>query len=179
MLDDIGPTMAQKDLHNSLRAIASNARKMDGIIDELLLLAGLRQIGHTDLGPLDMGAVVDGALRRLADVIKEHQADIARPDAWPTALGYGPWVEEVWVKFIGDAIAHGAKPPQIELGATVDEEVGVRFWVRDNGPSMTVERQDGLGMVVVRRIMERLGRDVSLESAGDEGNILSFTLRAA
>jgi hypothetical protein len=34
-------------------------------------------------------------------------------------------------------------------------------------------------MIVVRRIMERLGRDVSLESAGDEGNILSFTLRAA
>jgi two-component system sensor histidine kinase/response regulator len=179
MLDDIGPMMAQKDLRNSLRAIASNARKMDGIIDELLLLAGLRQVGHTDLGPLDMGAVVDGALRRLADVIEEHQADIVRPDTWPTALGYGPWVEEVWVKFIGDAIAHGAKPPQIELGATADEEGDVRFWVRDNGPSMTIERQDGVGMVVVRRIMEKLGRDVSLESAGDEGNILSFTLRAA
>jgi two-component system sensor histidine kinase/response regulator len=179
MLDDIGPTMAEKDLHDSLRTIASNARKMDGIIDELLFLAGLRQVGHTDLGPLDMDAVVDGALGRLADLIEEHQADIIRPDTWPTALGYGPWVEEVWVKFIGDAIAHGAKPPQIELGATADEEGDLRFWVRDNGPSMTVERQRGVGMVVVRRIIEKLGRDFSLESAGEEGNILSFTLRAA
>jgi two-component system sensor histidine kinase/response regulator len=138
MLDDIGPTMAEKDLQDSLRTIASNARKMDGIIDELLFLAGLRQVGHTDLGPLDMDAAVEGVMGRLVDLIEEHQADIVWSDTWPTALGYGPWVEEVWVKFIGDAISHGAKPPRIELGATADEEGGVRSWVRDNAKPILV-----------------------------------------
>ena len=179
MLDTMCTTMSEEDLKASVRTISSNARKMDGIIDELLLLARLRQVEQVDIKPLDMAPIVDAALRRLSGLIEERQADVILPASWPTVLGYGPWVEEVWVKFVHTAIEHGAQPPRVELGATIEADGSVCFWVRDNAPDPASEAERGLGLVVVRRIMEKLGRVVSVESAGDQGNIFSFTLREA
>jgi two-component system sensor histidine kinase/response regulator len=179
MLVTMGTTMSEEDLKRSVRAVSANARKMDRIIDELLLLARLRQVEQVDIKPLDMASIVDAALRRLSGFVEEHQADLVLPASWPTALGYGPWIEEVWVKFVRTAIERGAQPPRVELGATTEADGSVRFWVRDNAPAPASEAERGLGLVVVRRIMEKLGRVVSVESAGDQGNIFSFTLREA
>lgn len=192
MLEKIHATLSDEELRESLRTIVSNGRKMDKIIDELLFLAGVRQAERVDIKPLDMAAIVNAALQRLADVIKEHQADIILPASWPTALGYGPWVEEVWTKYISNAIEHGGQPPRVELGATTEADDIVRFWVRDNGPGLTTEEQArlltpsehtaqgrGLGLVIVRRIMEKLGRKASVESTGGRGSVFSFTLRGA
>ncbi len=196
MLEKIHATLSDEELRESLRTIVSNGRKMDKIIDELLFLAGVRQAERVDIKPLDMAAIANAALQRLANTIKEHQADIILPASWPTALGYGPWVEEVWTKYISNAIEYGGQPPRVELGATTEADGVVRFWVRDNGPGLTTEEQArllipsgqyaqtpaqgrGLGLVIVRRIMEKLGRKASVESTGGRGSVFSFTLRGA
>jgi signal transduction histidine kinase len=139
-----------------------------------------------------MATIVNTVLKRLNDVIKEHQADIILPDNWPVALGYSPWVEEVWANYVSNAIEYGGSPPRVELGATPEEDDTIRFWVRDNGPGLAFDEQveslapsgqraqeRGLGLVVVRRIMEKLGRKASVESTEGQGNIYSFTLRGA
>jgi signal transduction histidine kinase len=71
----------------------------------------------------------------------------------------------------------------------------VRFWVRDNGGGLTPSEQErlftpftrlrqvgtkghGLGLSVVRRIVEKLGGEVSLASAVGKGSVFSFTLRS-
>lgn len=190
MLKDLHATLADEALEESLDAIASNGRKMDKIIDELLLLAGLRQVEQVDIKPLDMATIVNKALKRSKDKIKEHQADVILPDSWPMAMGHSPWVEEVWASYISSAIESGGRPPRVELGATPEEDGTIRFWVRDNGPGLAFDGQvqplapsgqraqeRGLGLVVVRRIMEKLGRKASVESTEDQGNIYSFTLR--
>lgn len=188
MLKSIHTTLPAESLEESLNAIASNGRKMDKIIDELLLLAGLRQVEHVDIKPLDMAAIINKALSRLKDTIEEHQADIIQPDDWPAALGHGPWVEEVWTNYISSAIESGGRPPRIELGATPEEDGTIRFWVRDNSPGQSSDEQvqpltpsgqrtQERGLMVVRRIMDKLGRKASVESTEDEGNIYSFTLR--
>jgi len=195
MLEKLHRTLADEEVEELLRTIARNGRKMDRIIDELTLLARLRQVERVDIAPLNMAAIVDKALRRLADTIEEHQADVVVPDNWPVALGYGPWVEEVWVNAIRQAIEYGGRPPRVEIGATVETDGGVRFWVWDNGPGLGPEgrtgpltpsgqyggtgRGRGLGQVIVRRIMEKLGRRASIESAEDGGSVFSFTLRGA
>jgi signal transduction histidine kinase len=118
-----------------------------------------------------MAAITAEALERLADMIAEYQAEITIPEAWPLALGYGPWVEEVWTNYISNGLKYGGDPPQIELGATIPEELGdqVRFWVRDNGAGLLPEDQarlftpfaqihrarakgHGLGLSIVQRI---------------------------
>jgi len=73
----------------------------------------------------------------------------------------------------------------------------VRFWIRDNGPGLTPEEQarlftpftrfapkggrgrakgHGLGLSIVRRIMEKLGGQVGVESKVGQGSVFSFTL---
>ena len=77
------------------------------------------------------------------------------------ALGYGPWIEEVWDNYISNAIKYGGRvdegiPPRIELGAdqkSFDNPSGltmVRFWVRDNGPGIPSDDQSRLFTPFVR-----------------------------
>ena len=200
VLEEDRAALPEEDLCRYLRMIAQSGRKMSNIIDELLLLASVRKIEEVGTGPLDMASIVAEAQGRLADLIKERQAEIVLAEAWPVALGYGPWVEEVWVNYLSNAIKHGGHPPRVELGATVTSPLAggteggeVRFWVRDNGPGLTPEEQarlftpftqldqvrakgHGLGLSIVRRIVEKLGGRVGVESQVGQGSVFTFTL---
>jgi signal transduction histidine kinase/DNA-binding response OmpR family regulator len=177
-----------------LQAIARNGRKMGNIIEELLLLAEIRT-KEVQAEPLDMAVAVAEARQRLAYMIEEYQADIAWPDDWPMAAGHAPWVEEVWVNYLSNGIKYGGQPPRLELGAEVQEDGFVRFWVRDNGPGVSPEDQTrlftpftqldrvratghGLGLSIVRRIVEKLGGRVGMESELGQGSLFYFTLSA-
>lgn len=184
-----------------LDIIHQNSRKMSNIIDELLLLASVRKMEEVKLGPLDMAAIVPSALERLSGMIADYQAEITAPDAaaWPAALGYGPWVEEIWVNYISNAIKYGgdaSTPPRVEVGATLQADGRVRFWVRDNGRGLTPDEQarlftqftrlhqikaegHGLGLSIVRRIADKLGGEVGVESEIGRGSVFYFTLPAA
>jgi signal transduction histidine kinase/DNA-binding response OmpR family regulator len=180
------------ELERYLRAMARNGRKMSRIIDELLLLASVRKM-DIDPQPLDMGSIVAEATSRLADLIEEHQAEITLPETWPAALGYGPWVEEMWINYISNAIKYGGSPPHVELGAIAQPNGKVQFYVHDNGPGLTPEAQArlfkpftrldqvrtkgfGLGLSIVRRIAEKLGGRVGVESKVGQGSVFTFTL---
>jgi signal transduction histidine kinase len=179
-----------------LESIRRNGRKTANIIEELLVLASVRQ-REVRAMPLDMGAIVAEAQQRLADMIAESKAEIITPTEWATALGYAPWIEEVWVNYLSNAIKYGGQPPQLVLGATVQPNHKVRFWVKDNGPGLTPEDQarlfkpftrlsqvraqgHGLGLSIVHRIVKKLNGDVGIESEGipGKGSAFSFTLPA-
>lgn len=172
-----------------------NARRMNDIIEELLLLARVpRQL--IEVMPLDMAAIVAAAQQRLAHAIRESECLIITPAKWPVALGYAPWVEEVWANYLSNAIQYGGRPPRVVLGATEQEDGMIRFWVRDNGSGLSSEAQaqlfapfsrssqahgksHGLGLAIVRRIVEKLGGQVGVESEIGRGSTFSFTLPSA
>jgi signal transduction histidine kinase len=189
-------TIEHQVLVEYLNMVAQEGRKMSNIIDELLLLAGVRKWEEVDLGPLDMSRIVAEAQARLAYLIRENKAEIVLPGSWPTAAGYGPWIEEVWINYLSNAIKYGGQPPRVELGAMEQADGTVRFWVRDNGQGLTTIEQErlftpftrldrvrakghGLGLSIVRRIMDRLGGEVSIESRVGRGSVFSFTLPRA
>jgi PAS domain S-box-containing protein len=197
MLLDSRHALSEEDLHNSLQSLLSSGRKMNAIIEELMLLAGLRE-QEVVPKPIEMGQLIDETLDRLTLAIKESNADITHPDrsSWPIAIGYAPWIEEVWVNYVSNAIKYGGRPPHIELGATRQADSTVRFWVRDNGNGLTAEEQDrlftpftrlhqarakghGLGLSIVKRIIEKLGGTVGVESEIGAGSTFYFTLPAA
>jgi two-component system sensor histidine kinase/response regulator len=101
-----------------------------------------------------------------------------------------------WKKYISNAIHYGGRPPIVELGADEVKDGMIRFWVRDNGHGLDEESISrlftifnrnshsrptghGLGLSIVKRIVEKLGGSVGVESEGlDEGSLFYFTLPA-
>lgn len=180
-----------------LDTLARGAKRVANIVDELLLLASMRKM-DLRLEPLDMQQLVDEACQRIAHIISESRTEIHLPDAWPRALGYGPWVVEIWANYISNGCKYGGKPPRLELGADLLDDGRVRFWVRDNGEGIPPEGQSrlfvpftrlnqvraeghGLGLSIVRRIVERLGGQVGVESTGapGQGSLFYFILPPA
>jgi PAS domain S-box-containing protein len=176
--------------------LRTTAAKMTEIVESLLLLADTRQ-GDVEMQPLDMHQVVSSVCQRLAPTIQEHGAEIALPDGWPTVLGYEPWVESVWMNYVSNAIKYSGSPVRLQLGSCQEPDGMVRFWIDDNGSGLTIEEQSllftaplrltaarekaghGLGLTIVRRIVERLGGEAGVEDAAPQGSRFWFTLRAA
>ncbi len=173
--------------------ITQTGQKMTNIIDELLLLSSVRKAEEIRTELLEMRAIVAEALDRFEGPILESGAKIVAPEAWPPAVGYGPWIEEVWVNYVSNALKYGGTPPHVELGADPPANGVVRFWCRDNGSGLTETAQaklfaeftrleqtrakgHGLGLSIVRRIVEKLGGSVGVESEAGTGSTFWFTL---
>lgn len=172
------------------------AYDMDAIIEALLLLARVRQVDVL-VEPLAMGQIVADAWERLLPMAEGYGAELFLPPVWPVARGYAPWIVEVWVNYLSNGLKYGGRPPRLQLGARVQEDGMVRFWIQDNGDGLTEEEQGqlfkeftrlfhrveerghGLGLSIVRRILERLGGEVGVESAPGRGSAFYFCLPSA
>lgn len=176
-----------------LGIIAQSSRRMSNIIDELLLLASVRKMEDVPKSALDMAEIVMEAQDRLASLIADYDAEIVVAESWPEAYGYGPWIVEVWVNYISNAIKYGGSPPRLDLGASVVTPGRVRFWVKDNGKGLTNEEQSrlfktfdrlqqasveghGLGLSIVQRIVQRLDGEVGVQSQVGKGSRFFFAL---
>ncbi len=175
-----------------LHYIAQAGRKMSEIIDSLLLLAKVSQ-QEVKQTPLNMAEIITQVQYRLAPFIKQAQGEISLPKTWPVAQGYAPWVEEIWVNYLSNGLKYSGQPPRLELGANVNNNM-IRFWVHDNGPGLSVPDQEklfqpfmrlsqtqmkeghGLGLSIVRRIVEKMGGEVGIESQLGQGCLFYFTL---
>ncbi len=188
--------MPTAETNEELEIIVKNGRKMNNIINELLLLSSVRT---EEVSPqlLRMGAVVEEAISRLSYLIEERGAVITRPtaDAWPVAVAYGPWIEEVWANYISNAIKYGGRPPHVALGAQPRDAGMIEFWVKDDGPGLSEQEQGrlfmpfnrlnqihaeghGLGLSIVQRIINKLGGRVAAVSTPGQGSTFSFFLPA-
>jgi len=192
-LMDTHRDLPDKELKENLAYMAQSGWRMTSIVEELLLLASVRRQQEVELAPLETATLIDDAWQRLASMVNEHDAILKRPDMWPVAWSYDPWVEEVWVNYLSNAIKYGGEPPVIQVGADVLDNGYVRFWVQDNGSGLTQVEQatlfteftrldelktkgHGLGLSIVRRIVERLGGEVGVKSVVGVGSRFYFTL---
>lgn len=187
--------LSPEEIVDSLTSVRRYAYKALNIVEELMLLSGVRKLAVL-ISPITMEQVVSHALARLERLKQERGAEISAPQSWPVALGYGPWVEEVWVNYVSNAIKYGGKPPVIELGSLIRPDGTICFWVQDNGQGLTEEDQRvlfteftrlnqrdgegyGLGLSIARRIVEKLGGEVGINSTPGQGSQFYFTLPPA
>ena len=194
LMKDI-PDLTVEEWREYRLQIKSTAYEMKSIINSLLLFAQVSK-SEAPRGAVHMDRVVANVQARLSYMIKEQQAQLILPEVWPDAVGYGPWIEEVWANFLSNALKYGGRPPRVELGASPRSNGMLRFWTRDNGPGIPPEActclftrgnplshlsrtGDGLGLPIVNSIVEKLGGQVGVESEEGQGSLFFFTLPAA
>ena len=186
-LNDIEP--AQEKIEQAQKLTLESAHT----IDSLLLLASIRQEERIYTETIEMGQIVAQVQERLNFMISEYNAQIQLPREWSIARGYAPWITEVWINYLSNALKYGGKPPTIVLGSDRQDQGIVRFWVRDNGLGLTQTEQSllfheftrlqhnradghGLGLSIAKRIVEKLGGQVGVESQKGQGSLFYFTL---
>lgn len=178
---------------NIFQQIGKMGQSTANIVDALILLAGLFREEPVKLALVDMFDIVTKVVdERLGYLIKQHQAKIKLAEIWPTVPGYEPWLVEIWLNFISNGLKYGGKSPHLELGAMPENRDRIRFWVRDNGQGLTKAeiaelftprdrnevraKGDGMGLSIVRQLVENMGGQVGVESTKGQGSFFYFTL---
>jgi len=179
-----------------LKRIIQQGQKMNNIVNEILLLASIRK-AEVQVSPIpDMSAIVDEALRRITRLVDELEPEIIQPDTWPVALGYAPWIEEVWANYLSNAMKYGGRPPRLEIRASTTANGLVRYGIKDNGKGLSTEEQahlftpftrlhqvqigsHGLGLSIVHRILSKLDGRVGVVSQPGQGSFFYFELPLA
>jgi signal transduction histidine kinase len=179
------------DLGESLGFIQSAIRRMDGLISGLLNVSRIA----TRTNPTEdvhLQAVVEKIIESFRYQLDQQHihATIGR---LPTVRGDAIRLNQVFSNLIDNAIkymGHGASR-SIEIG-THNSNGMPRFFVKDSGPGIPVESQDtvfrlfrrlatgvpgeGLGLTMVRKIVEKHGGRIWIESAPGHGTTFWFTL---
>ncbi len=177
-----------------LEVVRTNARKMSDLIDDLLKLSrsSRHEIRH-DM--LSMRSIVLSAVEEVAGE-RETRAEIDLKLAeLPLAEGDPTLIRQVWINLMSNALKFSARreQPLIEVGGAVDGPFAV-YHVRDNGVGFDPKYVDklfgvfqrlhgvkefegtGIGLALVKRIVERHGGRVWAEGTVGQGATFYFSL---
>jgi PAS domain S-box-containing protein len=171
------------------------AQRMRGLVQELIAYS---RVGATPLHlkPIDCRKVLDEVLGNLKTAIQETGA-IVTWDSLPQVQGDQVQLAQLFQNLLENAIKYrGKEPPRIHFGV-VKKEAGWLFCVRDNGIGISPENASrifqpfvrlhrcaeaagsGLGLSVCKRIVERHGGEIWVESVPGQGASFYFLLGEA
>ena len=185
--EDIADAMTD-DSRKHLAQLRSRVRRMGAIVDGILAFA---RVGQARAQPeaVDLGDLV----RDVIDLIQPPEgAVITVPPGMPAARVQRQLLEQVFSNLIGNALKYARRPDsRIEVGVSQTDNL-FEFWVADNGPGIApqfhdriwslfqrLESQDeiegnGVGLALVKKIVEGQGGRVSVESQVGQGATFRF-----
>src|ERR1041385_2040749 len=178
-----------------LGVIDQNTRRMGQLIDDLLSFSrlGRQEISASRVNMEELARSVAEEVRR-ADPERAHPPDI-RIAALPAAQGDRALLRQVMSNLLQNAakFTRGRTQPVIEVGTQPDGEQNAYF-VKDNGAGFDPRYMDklfgvfqrlhpveefegtGVGLAIVKRIVQRHGGRVWAEGQVDAGATFYFTL---
>jgi light-regulated signal transduction histidine kinase (bacteriophytochrome) len=168
---------------------------MQQLIKDLLEYSRVATMGE-EFQQVDTEEVLGDVLSNLKSSIIKNNAEITH-DALPVIYANENQISRVFQNLIGNAIKFKKpdEPPRIHISARKDEERGeYLFSVSDNGIGMEsqymerifvifqrlhtrdVYKGTGIGLSIVKRIVERHGGRIWVESALGVGSTFYFTI---
>lgn len=184
-----------KDADEFISFAVEGARRMQNMIVDLLEFSRVRRKGK-QFTAADLNDALEGALANLRFAAEECHATITN-DLLPVVDGDDVQLLRLFQNLIGNAIKYRAagRDPVIHVTARRDGADWV-IGVRDNGIGIAADSYDrifqvfqrlhsateypgtGVGLAVARKIVERHGGRIWVESEPDAGSTFSFTLPA-
>lgn len=170
------------------------ARRMQTLINDLLEFS---RVGRSNKDPeaTDLNAVLGNVLDGYRDLIAQSKADV-RCETLPVAMIHPSYAQQVLQNLLSNAIKfNGGEPPVIRItGSQDDGQVHLTF--TDQGIGISEEHHarifdifqrlhrreeyegTGIGLALVKRIVEQSGGAISLDSAPGEGATFHISLPA-
>ncbi len=192
ILEDEFSDQLNKEAKRYLSVIHHNALKMGSLIDDLLSFSrfGRKELNRT---LIDMNFTVRSIIKEINEN-QDHKAKINTHELLP-AFGDSILINQVWANLISNAIKYSSKKeqPEIEIGSYKDDSELIYF-VRDNGAGFDMKyshklfgvfqrlhsendfQGTGIGLAIVKRIVNRHNGRVWAESKVNEGSTFYFTL---
>ena len=169
------------------------ATRMQGLINDLLKFSRVGTRGKP-FAVTRCERALDGALVNLDVAIRESWAAITR-DPMPEVVGDQTQLVQLFQNLVANAIKfrNPGEPPEIHIGATRCDE-GWEFAVRDNGIGISPEYFErifvifqrlhskteypgtGIGLALCKKIVERHGGRIWVDSRPGEGATFRFTI---
>ncbi len=176
-----------------ISVIRKNVAKMDQLILDLLSLS---RVSRTEITPyqVDMTAVAKSMYHEVATDDQRNAFQFSL-DPIPEATCDPTLIKQVWLNLIHNALKYssGAPEKKIEIGAEENEQE-VIYHVRDHGAGFNPEYQEklfalfqrlhredefegsGVGLAIVKRIIQRHGGRVWSEGNLNQGAVFYFSL---
>jgi light-regulated signal transduction histidine kinase (bacteriophytochrome) len=169
-------------------------QRMQQLINDLLSYCRIETAGA--FGHVDCNEALDQALANLHLAIDESEATITREEL-PAIDGDRVQIIQLLQNLIGNAIKfRGKRRPEVRIGAGREGDFWT-FFVRDNGIGLEQRHADrifvifqrlhgrgeykgtGIGLSICKKIVERHGGRIWVESEVGEGSVFRFTLPPA
>jgi signal transduction histidine kinase/DNA-binding response OmpR family regulator len=193
MVGLLSATDLDPEQRSYVEAIRASGAGLAALIDEILDLSKL-EAGKLELmtAPFDLIGLVEGVVELLAPRAQDKGLDIASAiaaDVPSRVIGDAARLRQVLINLAGNAVKFTS---QGGIGLRVTRLGGqLNFAVSDTGPGIAVENCDaifkefeqgaarepgstGLGLAISRRLTERMGGSLCLETSSPEGS--TFTL---
>ncbi|HEX4340497.1 MAG TPA: PAS domain S-box protein [Polyangiaceae bacterium] len=176
---------------SDIQRIASAASKMMRLLNDVLELSRVGRVANAN-ERVALREVVTEALELVSGSIAAKRARIVVPDTLPVVMGSRVRLLQVVQNLLENGLKYmGEQPePLVEIGRREDPKDEILF-VRDNGMGIKPVHADrifglfeklnpksegtGVGLALVRRILDYHGGSISVESDGVSGS--TFVLR--
>lgn len=189
-----GLVLVDRDMATALRFIQTGVMRLSTIIDALLRLSRAGQIEY-QWQSVDVQATVARIVTSLRDSIAARGARVTIGEL-PPAWGDPVAIEQIFANLLDNALKYldPERPGSVEVGCRVEGAARVYF-VRDNGLGIPdhgkekafqifqrmhagVGEGEGLGLALIKRIIERLSGKVWVESTVGTGSTFFVELHA-
>ena len=182
------------DAREFLGFMTDGARRLQGMIDDLLVLS--RASRGPELAPASLDAALERATGNLTLVLEESGANLSR-EPLPQVMGDENQLTRLFQNLLSNAVKfRGEAAPEIRVAAT-DRGHEWLVSVSDNGIGIDPKYSErifaafqrlhgqaeypgsGIGLTLCKRIVDRHGGKIWVESAPGQGATFYFSLRKA